>query len=158
MGEGEELFAGLRGICASRTVLLGIGNTLKGDDGAGPFVCEKVQGAVSATVIDAGTVPENYIQKIVSLAPRHLLIIDAADFGAAAGDMRVFGAEELANVSISTHSLSPRLFLDVIGGSIDVEAFLIAIQPKRMGFGQGLSGEVERAATELAGKLRELLG
>jgi hydrogenase 3 maturation protease len=158
MSEGEDLFAGLRGICASRTVLMGIGNTLKGDDGAGPFVCERLKGGISATVIDAGTVPENYIQRIINLSPRHLLIVDAADFGGEAGQVRVFETGELANASISTHSLSPRLFLEAIGGSIDVETSVIAIQPQQVELGQGLSAEVERVCVELAGKLQELLG
>ena len=58
-------------LCGSRTVVLGVGNTLKGDDGVGPLVCERLAGKISATVIDAGTVPENHIGPIAKVMVRN---------------------------------------------------------------------------------------
>ncbi|MHC4647512.1 MAG: hydrogenase maturation protease, partial [Planctomycetota bacterium] len=86
MGSNGELFEQLRKLRSSRTVIVGIGNTLKGDDGAGPLICEHLSAAgVSAELIDAGTVPENYIQPIIRKAPENLVIVDAMEFGASPG-------------------------------------------------------------------------
>ena len=84
MGTRQHLFEKLNKLRGSSTVIVGIGNTLKGDDGAGPLICEQLNAKVCAEVIDAGTVPENYIQKIIKKAPQNLLVIDAIDFGASA--------------------------------------------------------------------------
>jgi hydrogenase 3 maturation protease len=85
MGTDEELFEQLNKLRGSKTIILGIGNTLKGDDGAGPAVCERIAGKICAEVIDAGTVPENYIQSIIKKAPQNLIIIDAVDFKSSEG-------------------------------------------------------------------------
>jgi len=60
----DELFEQLNKLRGSKTVIVGMGNVLKGDDGAGPLICQQLNGKVCAELIDAGTVPENYIQTI----------------------------------------------------------------------------------------------
>ena len=83
MSPDRPLFEQLNKLHDPATIILGIGNMLKGDDWAGPLVCEQLATAkISAELIDAGTVPENYIQRIIKKAPRTLLVIDAIDFGA----------------------------------------------------------------------------
>jgi Ni,Fe-hydrogenase maturation factor len=43
----------------NRTVILGIGNPLQGDDGVGPSLVDFLHGWDAATLINAGEVPEN---------------------------------------------------------------------------------------------------
>ena len=150
MNEDRQLFEQLEGLGGSRTVILGIGNTLKGDDAVGPLVCERLAGKVRAEVIDAGAVPENYIQPIIRKNPETLLIIDAIDFGAAAGTISVFRPDQLGSVAISTHTLSPRLFVDMIRREIEVDVRFVGIQPTHTEFEQPLSAPVEHAAERLA--------
>jgi len=59
MGTADEVLEKLRKLRGYRTIIVGIGNTLKGDDGAGPLVCQQLYGKVCAGVMDVGTVPEN---------------------------------------------------------------------------------------------------
>ncbi len=142
----EQLEA-LRG---SKTLILGIGNIIKGDDGAGPAVCEKLKTAkISADVIDAGTVPENYIGPIIKRAPENLLIVDATDFGASAGTIKIFEPGQLNSYAFTTHTLSPHLFVDMIKAEIDVQVYLIGIQPKHVELAQPLSEAVSRAVDTL---------
>ncbi len=75
MGYNKELSEQLNKLRNSATVIIGIGNTLKGDDGAGPLVCEQLSGKVCAELIDAGTVPENYIQTIIKKLRRICLLL-----------------------------------------------------------------------------------
>ena len=150
MGLDTELVRRLESLRGARTVVLGVGNDLKGDDAAGPLVCRRIEGGAGANVMDAGTVPENYIQRIVRARPEHLVIIDAADFGDEAGAARLFEVEELSGVAMSTHSLSPRLFVDLIRRQIEVGVVFVGIQPGQMELGRGLSADVEAVVGELA--------
>jgi Ni,Fe-hydrogenase maturation factor len=131
MGTDKQLFEQLNKLCGSATMIVGIGSTLKGDDGAGPLVCERLAGKVSAELIDAGTVPENYIQSIIKKAPQNFSII-------------------------STHTLSPRIFVDMIRSQLDVEVYFIGIQPAQTALGQPISAQVKRAVQQLSNLLTKI--
>ena len=174
----EQLLRELKKLSGSKTIIVGIGNTLKGDDGAGPLICEKLKSAgISAEVIDAGTVPENYIQPIIKKAPQNLLLIDAMDFGASPGTIQIFETENLSSSVVSTHALSPRLFAEVVCRSIKahpvrnstngseasektvsngVNIYFIGIQPAQIGLGQAVSGLVSQAVEQLCHVLTEI--
>jgi len=157
MGTNRQLLEQLNKLRDSSTLIVAVGNVLKGDDGAGPLVCEQLQGAgICAELIDAGTVPENYIQPIVKKAPQNLLIIDAVDFGAPAGTIKIFKPEQLSSFVFSTHTLSPRLFIDMIRGQIQVDVYLVGIQPAQMQMGEAVSVQVSEAIQKLTQALVEV--
>ncbi len=133
----------------SKTVIIGIGNTLKSDDGAGPAVCQLLEGKTIAEIIDAGTVPENFIQVIVRKKPQVVLVIDAVDFGASPGEMKIIAPDQLNSSAISTHTLSPRIFTNLIQQTIDVKIIFLGIQPKQLQFGESLSDEVSQSVRNL---------
>ena len=166
----NKFFEQLNKLRGSKTLIVGIGNTLKGDDGAGPLVCEQLTGKVCAELIDAGTVPENYIHPIIKKAPQNLLIIDAIDFGASPGTISIFEPEQLNSSAFSTHTLSPRLFADMVcqnikgvpqmrnrafgGPSVDV--YFVGIQPAQTQLGQSISPKVGQAVQWLVRVLTEI--
>lgn len=157
MGTDEQLFEQLNKLRDSATVIVGIGNTLKGDDGAGPSVCQQLRRAkVRAELIDAGNVPENYIQLIIKKAPQNLLIIDAIDFGASPGTIGIFKPEQLNSSVFSTHVLSPRLFVDMVCQNIKVDVYFVGIQPAQTQLGQSVSAEVNQAIQCLTHTLTEI--
>jgi hydrogenase 3 maturation protease len=123
----------------------------------GPFVCRQLRGKVSAKLIDAGTVPENHIQPIVKAGPEKLLVVDAMDFGAEPGAMRLIDAGDLSSAVMSTHSLSPRLFVDLIRKEIEVDVCFLGIQPGQMELGQPISASVAAAAERLCDMLARIL-
>ena len=138
-------------------VIVGIGNILKGDDGAGPIVCEQLgRATICADLIDAGTVPENYIQPIIKKAPKNLLVIDAIDFGAPPGTIRIFKPEQLNSHAISTHTLSPRLFVDMVCQNIKLDVYFIGIQPAQIQLGQSISPQVSQAIQQLCRALTDI--
>jgi hydrogenase 3 maturation protease len=151
MGTGEQLFEQLNKLRGSKTVIVGIGNTLKGDDGVGPLVCRQLRHAKScAELIDAGTVPENYIQRIINKAPQDLLIVDAIDFQATPGTIEIFKPEQLSSFVFSTHTLSPRLFAEMVSRNVKVNAYFVGIQPAHTRLGDSMSPQVCQAARQLA--------
>ena len=156
MGTDEQLFEQLNQLRGSKTIILGIGNTLKGDDGAGPAVCERITGKVGAEMIDAGTVPENYIQTIIKKTPQNMVIIDAVDFGSLPGTIKLFETEKLDSIVISTHTLSPRLFIDMICKEAQVAVYFIGIQPAQVELGQTLSAQISDAVDRVCNVLKDI--
>lgn len=153
----KQLFEQLRKFRGSRTLIVGIGNILKADDGAGPLVCEQLGRAkVCADLIDAGTVPENYIQPIIKKAPQNLLVIDAIDFGVSPGTIKIFEPEQLNSHVISTHTLSPRLFADMVCQYIKLDVYFVGIQPAQIQLGQSMSSQVSQAVQRLCRALTEI--
>jgi len=153
----KQLYEQLRKFRGSRTLIVGIGNILKADDGAGPLVCEQLGRAkVCAGLIDAGTVPENYIQPIIKKAPQNLLVIDAIDFGAPAGTIKIFEPQQLNSHTISTHTLSPRLFVDMVCQNIKLDVYFVGLQPAQIQLGQSVSPQVSQAIKKLCRALTDI--
>jgi len=156
MSTDKQLFEQLNKLRGYKTLIVGVGNILKGDDGAGPLVCQQLNGKISADLIDAGTVPENYIQPIIKKAPQNLLIIDAVDFGASPGAISIFKPEQLNSFVFSTHMLSPHLFVDMIRSELKVNVYLVGIQPAQTQLGESISAQVSRAIQWLTRTLTEI--
>lgn len=148
------------GGCTSLTII-GIGNDLRGDDGAGPrfirLLKEQAAGREGLILIDAATVPENHIGVVVDTAPSHLLLVDAAyQEGDRPGLVRMVAENEIGNASSSTHTLSLSLVIGLIKQQITVEIALLGIQPAAVGFfEEELSPEIERTVMALAGWFAE---
>jgi len=152
----DEVLEKLRELRGYRTIIVGIGNTLKGDDGAGPLVCQQLYGKVCAGVMDVGTVPENYIRPIVKSTPENLLVIDAIDFGASAGTICMFKPEQLNSAIISTHTLSPRVFVNVVCEETEADPYFVGIQPAQTQLGQSMSPNVRQTVQWLVDVLIEI--
>lgn len=152
----------LRGTLAqwrrSRVVILGVGNTLKGDDAAGPAVCERLSGRVSARVIDTGATPENYIGRILEASPDVLLIVDAVDFGGRPGEIRLCTPDQIRAPAFCTHALSLNLAIDLIRHERRLEVYLIGMQADRLQFGDGLSAAASGAVETLVSAFIEIFG
>ena len=133
-----------------------MGNVLKGDDAAGPLVCESLQGRVSAKVIDAGTVPENFIRPVIRARPENLLIVDAVDCGEAPGTARVFKSDEVGGFAFSTHALSFHLFADIVQQEVSLDVQVLGIQPAHTNLGEAVSAEVRASIDLVTETLREV--
>ena len=113
-------------------LLIGIGNTLRSDDSAGPALIALLEGKVKAGLLDAGEVPESFFGRILDAQADAIVVIDAADFGGAPGDVAVLEMEDFAGRSASTHQLPLDLFFRCIKESSRAEIFALGIQPARI--------------------------
>lgn len=138
-----------------RAAVVGVGNRLRGDDGAGPCLAERLAAAGGAA-LDAGTVPENYLVPLLESAPEVVLFADAADHGAAPGAAGVAAMEDLAGRPPSTHAPSLALLSEILAER-GVECWLLAIQPAATARPDRLSAPVEHAVREAAGALERAL-
>jgi len=156
MGVDRQLLESLVQWRDSKVVILGVGNTLKGDDAAGPLVCECLSGRVPARVIDAGTAPENYIRPVLEVSPDVLLIVDAVDFGGCPGQIRVCAPDQVHRFAFSTHALSLHLSIDVIRREKKLEVYLIGIQATGTRLGDCLSPAMREAVETVVDTLTAL--
>ncbi len=147
----------LRGILKGRILLLGIGNRLRSDDAAGPLLADRLSGRVNAEVIDAGDVPENYIGPIRKLAPGVVLAVDAVRSGRSAGEVQLFGCEDIADLTSSTHDMGLGSLLDFVSRETGARVFLLGIEPEDTGFGEQVSRPVEQALERIEALLVRLL-
>jgi hydrogenase 3 maturation protease len=155
MGVDPQLWQSLAPWRGAHVAILGVGNLLKGDDAAGPLVCERLSGKVRATVIDAGPVPENYIGPVLRAAPDVLFIVDAVDFGGRPGQIRVSTPDEIQGFAFSTHALSLHLSIDLICREKAIDVRVIGVQAGRTKLGSCLSPAVEEAVGTLADTLTQ---
>jgi hydrogenase 3 maturation protease len=143
-----------------RTVVVGVGNELRGDDAAGPLIARKLAVALGGdpcqgrlASLDCGEVPENYLGPILETSPTRVIFCDAVDFGGVAGEVRVFGLHELSAPSVSTHNASLSVLAKVLAASGVRDQLLIGVQPAHLAFGGVCSGEVARAVESVVQQL-----
>jgi hydrogenase 3 maturation protease len=139
----------LAGLTRGRTlIVVGVGNPLRGDDGAGPLVIEKLGGHDGVRRIDAGTTPENWYGPLLAHAPAIVLFVDAADHGARPGECVLVPADDLAPRDGGTHAPTLRLLAHLLAPR-GIDSWLLGIQPARTATGATLHPAVGAAVDEV---------
>jgi hydrogenase 3 maturation protease len=141
--------AQLRTLLRGKVIIIGVGNQLRGDDGFGPYMIERLQGQVAAELIDCGPVPENFLGPIRRHDPDTVLVLDAADFSAEPGVLGVFDVSQWEGGGLSSHSLSLKLFAHLLSQDTSAGIYLVAVQPKHIELGQAMSEEVRKGCLRL---------
>ena len=125
-----------------------IGNRDGGDDAVGPYVADKLKN--DFTVIDAGTVPENYTSVVKKHDPKNLIIVDAVDMSLEPGEIRIVPKEKIGVMHISTHGIPISVLINYLEQYVENIIF-IGIQPKVM------SGNLTEIARKSGDDLVKLL-
>ena len=140
-----------------KVAVIGVGNRMRGDDGVGSLIAERLQELAkgSLLVIDAETVPENYLGVLLDSKPEFVLFIDAVDFGGEAGEWALVPLSVLGDKIPTTHTVSLKLLGQVLESN-GAKCLLLAIQPKQIGFGAPMSEEVASAAEKIVQTLAQI--
>lgn len=155
--ELSGLSSALQQTDVARVCVMGIGNRLRGDDGAGPQVIERRDRDAGGIWIDGGTSPENFLEPIARASVELVVIVDAVDFGGRPGECRLLEVDELETFAISSHSGSLGMFRDYLAARAAAIVKVVGVQPARLRMGIGLSDSVEESTRGLAGVLSRLL-
>ncbi|MDD5155380.1 MAG: hydrogenase maturation protease [Candidatus Omnitrophica bacterium] len=140
----------LKSHLCGKVVILGIGNTLSSDDGAGSILAGRIKDNVPYTVYDAGVSPENYLGKIIKDKPDNIIIIDAVDFRAKPGDCTILEGKDIKTANLfATHNASISLTISYLQNNLQADIIVLAIQPKTVAFGDKVSKEIEEALVKL---------
>jgi hydrogenase 3 maturation protease len=153
----RRLAAALRN--SSRTAILGVGNDFKADDGVGPYVVKQLQGRVPDTIelINASTVPENFLGHLCDTRPSLILIVDAALMNIRPGTIRLIDKDTIHGVAFSTHQLPLTFFIECLTSQIPTTILVLGIQPETDEFNQPLSPPVQAAAHRITDALSKAL-
>lgn len=146
-----EIRRELARLLQNRPVFVGIGNTLRSDDGLGPVLVGRLAcAAPSVPCIDAGTSPENQVGSILRCSPGAVIAADAVHLGREPGALALLQRDEIVQYTgLGTHDSSPGLFLGYLGELTGAEIVMLAVQPAGTGFGEGLSDPVSCALDEV---------
>lgn len=137
-----------------KTLILGIGNTLLGDDGVGVHVADALRSRPARTdgleVLDGGTLSFTLADAIGG-ADR-LVVVDAARLDSPPGTIRVFEGAAMdrfvagtRRASVHEVSLLDLLTVAQLSGQLPRQRALIGIEPERVHWSDRLSDRVERA-------------
>ncbi len=136
-----------------RVLILGVGNPFRGDDGAGPYLIERLRGQVDTTLLNCEEVPENFLGTIVENRPNSVLIIDAIDFGLSPGAAALLEEDELEGVKGLTHHAPLHLFMKCVKAETGAKIVVLGIQPQSIELGSEISKKVK----ETLGFLQDII-
>jgi hydrogenase 3 maturation protease len=155
----------------ARVAIVGVGHTLRGDDGAGPAVAQSLREctlpfnqtedeaghSLSSLILDAGPAPENFTGPLRRFHPDLVLVIDAAEMGERPGAVRWLAWQDTSGLGAATHSLPLHVFASYLSAELNCDIALVGIQPNNTAISPALSPEVQRAVDRitrvLAGEL-----
>lgn len=162
-----------------KLAIMGIGNTMKGDDGFGIIFIKNLINHYMNNNIDiknelnpnnevnkignkllllnCGVVPENFTNVLKKEKPSHILIVDAALMGKPLGTISQIDVEDISGIGFSTHSLPMSIIVKYIKHYINTEILIIGIEPKNIDFGMPLSREIYKKNLEFTKIIIKLL-
>lgn len=141
-----------------RVCLLGIGNRHHHDDAIGSYLAEALEHRPDYDVIDAGMIPEDYVETTAHKHPDTILMVDATDFGGEPGEVRLLYPEQVADSGVSTHAGSLRMLAEYMHARTHARIALLAVQPADISDGKGLSPPVSKTLDDLLDSLPDICG
>jgi hydrogenase 3 maturation protease len=117
-----------------KIVILGIGNEMRGDDGLGSILAQKLATLENKniTIFDGKTVPENFTGAIKRETSSHIILLDAVEMNEPPGHIKLVAKEKIANYSISTHAMPLSFLIKYLESTTPAEIMLLGIQPDNM--------------------------
>lgn len=136
------------------TLIITVGNSLRCDDGVGPYIAGKIKGPkTNLVVLNVGDKPENALDKAILIGPQKTVIIDAADFGGKIGEIRIIDIEHVPETTLSTHLFPLKIIARILKEDTGSGVFFLGVQPGKMHLGEGLSKPVRLAADKIVKSL-----
>ncbi len=132
-----------------KTAIICVGNTLRADDGVGPYLAEHLATDTNLMIINAGTVPENHLDEVVRFKPDLVIIFDAADFRGTPGEVRIVNEKTVPVATLSTHNIPMSVIYHLLQQDTEAPVIFVGIQPKSLDMQEGLSIEVKAAADDI---------
>ncbi|MBI2758056.1 MAG: hydrogenase maturation protease [Chloroflexi bacterium] len=143
-----------------KVLLLGVGNRLRGDEGLGCFLVNRLKGKVRIPLVDGGSVPEKQLGLLASSHPDLVLVVVAADVpNTSSGDITLLNLDQLRPMQVKTRSADLSLLFRFIPQKSRPEVIIIAVQPDdEMEGRKGVSNAVQAALDGLEALFVELFG
>jgi hydrogenase maturation protease len=149
----------LRGLltsCSSeaRLAIVGVGNPMRADDYVGSYTVKAIMEATAgalpegAYLFDAEDSVEALIGNLAKLGLEHVVFIDACEMGLQPGEASLLTVAETSYPFFTTHGIPLKVLAERLLSESKV--WVLAIQPKRTGYDESLSQEIQLTATGIA--------
>jgi len=147
-----------------KTLIVGVGSVLRGDDGVGVRVIEELEGGDFPEGVElcSGDISGLDLLKVFSDYER-VIIIDAADMGEMPGTIRVFTPLQIKNTpfkdGFSTHSIGLAETLTLAEGlDIECDITIIGVQPSETSYRLEMSNIIQGSIPRIIHQVRGVLG
>jgi len=155
------------------TVVVGIGNPLRGDDAAGCLVAGALRELLAGEpqepsrdprpgpphhrlrVVEAEEVPESFLGPIACPTPDTVVLVDAIHLGEPPGTVAMLEVDEIGDHEASTHRVPLSILAHFLRAESGADVFVLGIQPGRREVGAAPCDEVLESAGILAQVLEE---
>ena len=144
-------------VMAPSTAIVCVGNTMRGDDAAGPEVARRLAGCVPWAVYNTQTAPESFLMKIARGEPESVILIDAIAFDAPPGSVELFAPDDLSGQGPSTHGPAPLMFLEALAMVHPCRCAVLGIRPACTNLGAPMSEPVVAAVDRVVEAFDELV-
>lgn len=149
----------------TKTLILGIGNTLLSDEGAGihmlSYLEEHYPDLPGVEYLDGGTL--SFTLAVWIEAADNLVVVDAAELNAAPGTIEVFSGADMDRFagrtkrSVHEVSLGDLLAIAHLTDALPEQRALVAIQPQHIDWGSSLSEPVGQSLPQAALRIARLV-
>jgi len=136
MGSDSELhLKKLLSVNNGLKLFVGVGNVLHRDDGAGPYIVQRIHENEHIRALNAEVSIENYIGKINAINPDILILIDSVSFNRKPGYWQLLPVERVFDFTTGTHNIS----LKKVSEFFKARVWILGIQPESVSFGEQIS-------------------
>jgi hydrogenase maturation protease len=133
-----------------KILFTGVGNVLRSDDGVGVFIVSGIKPGDNISTLLVEVSIENYINKIISIAPDILIIADCLHFNREPGYADIIPVDQTNEFNISSHNIS----LKRVSEFLKMEVYVLGVQPADLRVGEHLTSAVRNSAE----KIIEIIG
>jgi hydrogenase maturation protease len=145
-------------------VIVGVGNRIRGDDGIGPTVIERLKGgqagdAEEIHLVDAGTT--GFLALEAMSGAQRAIVVDAVQTGASPGTIREYRCvdgnfeTEIPEMTMHDVSFTEAMVAGRAVYDLPDDILILGVEPADISIGDELSEPAEQAAAELVELLTE---
>ena len=147
-----------------RMVIIGLGNPIKGDDGIGVYITEKLkenQNNMQVNILTCYNSPANYLGKIATLNPDFIIFIDAVYHSKfEMGDIIIINPNKILEVeSFTTHYQSYNVVLDFLNKELNktLDYLVLGINIENVELGDELSDKIIKSSEIIISSITEMI-
>ena len=132
-----------------KIVFIGVGHPLRGDDYVGSYVVKELikrvaRKPLNVDFLDAEDSVESIITKAIRTTPKHVIFVDSCEMNSQPGEIQLISVSETDYPFFTTHGIPLKLLSERL--MPESEAWILAIQPKKVEFSEKMSPEMKEAA------------
>lgn len=146
---------------ARAIAVVGVGNDLLGDDAVGVLVVRDLRESVPESplrlIVDGGTAPENYAERVRQFTPGLLILVDAVQMGQPPGTVRLLVGDDITETDFPAHSTSMTVFLRYVAQPTGCEVVAVGVQPGTFALAAPVTAVCAQAARDVAAVLTDSL-